>query len=240
MIDPPQWTAEQFTADLETSTELFRKERMEEPLEDYLEAFDDYQGNIEELFETTVDLTDLGTTALNVLTDARLLDAFRYLAGPPISDDDLKTVAEAASLTPGTLRADPGLVTRIVQVVVTGLDSRRFPWVRVPRDPTEEEKNAAILASAALMATQRVGTNRRSEGKRRRKRKSAARWLLTASPRWRGGTSRRRRKHPTRASFARRANSAAERLTSSSASGTIGSCRSNARFPILPPTPSRG
>ena len=34
------------------------------------------------------------------------------------------------------------------------------------RDPTEAEKKAAILASAALMATQRVGTDRRSKGKK--------------------------------------------------------------------------
>jgi XamI restriction endonuclease len=42
---------------------------------------------------------------------------------------------------------------------------RRFPWVAEGREPTEEERGAAVLASATLMATRRVGTNRRSEGK---------------------------------------------------------------------------
>lgn len=42
---------------------------------------------------------------------------------------------------------------------------RRFPWVSEQRDPTEEEKAAAVLASAALMAWRRVGTARRHEGK---------------------------------------------------------------------------
>ena len=53
-----------------------------------------------------------------------------------------------------------------MSVVRTGLDRRRFPWVREDRDPTEAEKKAAVLASAALMAAQRVGTDRRSKGKR--------------------------------------------------------------------------
>jgi hypothetical protein len=52
---------------------------MEEPLEDYLEAFDEYQGHVEELLETTVDLSCLESTALDVLTDPGLLAAFAIL-----------------------------------------------------------------------------------------------------------------------------------------------------------------
>ena len=42
MIDPPQWAKEQLEAVRIKAIELFGKERMEEPLEDYLEAFDQY------------------------------------------------------------------------------------------------------------------------------------------------------------------------------------------------------
>ena len=55
MIDPPSWTEEQLEAGRARAISFFRKERMEEPLEDYLEAFDEYQGHIEEFLETTVD-----------------------------------------------------------------------------------------------------------------------------------------------------------------------------------------
>jgi hypothetical protein len=134
-------------------------------LEDYLEAFDEYLGNVEDLFETTVDLTELDETALAFLTNPRLFGAFRYLAGPPISDDDLKTVAEVQSLNPSQLQHDSEAVQRIISVVRTGMDRRRFPWVREDREPTEAEKNAAMLASAALMATQRVSTDRRTKVK---------------------------------------------------------------------------
>ena len=147
------------------STDLFRKERLEEPLEDYLEAFDEYQGNVEELFETTIDLTELDERAVEFLTNPRLFVAFRYLAGPPISDDDLKTIAEVQSLNASQLRNDSEAVRSVINVVRMVLDRRRFPWVVDQREPTEAEKNAAMLASAALMATQRVGTARRSKGK---------------------------------------------------------------------------
>ena len=102
---------------------------------------------------------------MQFLADPKLFGAFRYLAGPPISGDDLKTVAEVQSLNATQLRDDPEAVQRIISVVRMGMDRRRFPWVREERDPTEAEKKAAILASAALMATQRVGMDRRSKGK---------------------------------------------------------------------------
>ena len=166
MIQPPRCSAEDLKNNSAHATEVFRKERLEEPLEDYLEAFDECQGTIEDLFETTIDLTDLDETAIQFLTDPKLFKAFRYLAGPPISDDDLKTVAEVQSLNASRLRNDPEAVKRIISAIRMGLDRRRFSWVVEERDPTEAEKNAAVLASAALIATQRVSTERRSKSKK--------------------------------------------------------------------------
>jgi len=166
MIAPRRWTQEELDAERVKAREIFRQERMQEPLEQYLETFDQYQGVVEDLLETTIDLSKLDDTALDVLTNANLLDAFRYLAGPPISEDDLKVLAEAV-LTPTRLRNDAEMVRRIVEVVRAGLDRRRFPWVTQNREPTEPERSGAVLASAALIATSRVSTSRRSEGKDR-------------------------------------------------------------------------
>lgn len=137
---------------------------MQEPLEDYLEYFEEYQAAVENLLETSVDLQRLDDTAVDILTDANLLEAFRYLPGPPISADDLKTLGDAV-LSPARLRSNPAMVRRLVDVVRAGLDRRRFPWVTESREPTEHEKGAAVLASAALMATSRVSTSRRHLGK---------------------------------------------------------------------------
>jgi hypothetical protein len=166
MLEGPRWSREQLAAAVHRATEIFRTERMEEPLEAYLEAFDGYQANVEQMFEATVDLTSLDSTALGVLTNPEMLATVRYLTGPPISADDLRTVAEADSLVANRLRSNEAAVQRIIQVVRVGLDRRRFPWISEDREPDEAERKAAILASAALMATQRVGTERRSAGKR--------------------------------------------------------------------------
>jgi XamI restriction endonuclease len=166
MIDAPVWTSDELKQESLRAIEVFRKRRIEEPLEDYLEAFDEYQGVIEELLESTVDLSNLDTQFIEVVTDPNLLEALRYLAGPPISEDDLKTVAEAV-LTPARLKSDEAMARGIVQVVLNGLDRRRFPWVIQKREPTEAERGAAVLASAALMATRRLETSRRTLEKQR-------------------------------------------------------------------------
>lgn len=163
--EPPRWTEDQLEVDRLRAIEEFRRERMEEPLEAYLQAFDERQAAFEDLLETTVDLTELSKHAVAILTDGQLLDAFRYLAGPPISLDDLKILANAKSLSAKNLNADPALVARLVETVQLGLDRRRFPWVGEVREPSESEKAEAILASAALLATQRAATTRRNEGK---------------------------------------------------------------------------
>jgi hypothetical protein len=166
VIDPPIWTSQQLDADRLKAITIFRNERMEEPLEDYLEAFDEYQGYIEELLETTIDLTRLEAAALEFLTDSRLLETFRYLAAPPISQDDLKVLAEAPSFAKGRLHGRPEDVRRLIEVVRLVLDRRRFAWVIENREPTDSERAAAVMASAALMAASRVQTNRRTLGKK--------------------------------------------------------------------------
>ena len=164
MIPPPVWSSSQLEEARLEAIGAFREERLQEPLEMYLDLFDEYQGVVDDLLESTVDLTDLDTSALQVLSDPNLLWAFRFLAGPPISADDLKTLAEA-SLAPGPLRTDPEMRQRILDVVRMGLDRRRFPWIAEGRDPNEAERNAAVVASAALIATSRTQANRRNLGK---------------------------------------------------------------------------
>jgi len=163
---PMQWTSEQLASDLRLAEEHFRSERMEEPLEEYLDHFETVQGILEDLIETTVDLTQLDDQALIVLSDPRLLDGARYLTGPPVSLDDLKTLVETRSLNSRTLQARPELVRRLLQVIHAGIDRRRFPWLSEGREPTDPERDAAILASASLMATRRTETSRRTSVKK--------------------------------------------------------------------------
>lgn len=166
MKQPPRWTDEQLSAGLEKAKALFREERIREPLEAYTQAFDRYQATVTRLLETTADLTRLSAKAVEVLTNPASLEAFRYLAGPPISKDDLAVLAEAR-LSAARLRADPAMAQRVLGIVSATLDPRRFPWVIQGREPNPSERNAAIVSSAALLAVSRVGTSRRNEGKDR-------------------------------------------------------------------------
>lgn len=166
MIEPPKWTPDQLDTDRRKAIVIFRDQRLQEPLKDYLKAFDEYQGYVKKLLETTIDLTELEGKALDVLTDPRLLEAFRYIAAPPISQDDLKILAEAPSIAKGRLREKPDAVAKLIGVVRLVLDPRRFVWVIEGREPTESERGAAVMASAALMAASRVQTSRRNLSKR--------------------------------------------------------------------------
>src|SRR4051794_5767736 len=122
LLPPPVWTTDQLKAGRDAAVKNFQRQRMEEPLEMYLEKFDERQAAFEDLLETTIDLTQLSDHALHILTDERLLEAFRYVAGPPISTDDLKTVADAPSLSRQRLNADPELARRLVETVMIGAD----------------------------------------------------------------------------------------------------------------------
>jgi exonuclease VII small subunit len=52
--EPIIWTGEQLEADRLEAIARFRAERLEEPLEDYLEAFDAYKACVEELLEASL------------------------------------------------------------------------------------------------------------------------------------------------------------------------------------------
>lgn len=165
MKSAPMWDDTQLETERVRAMELFRKQRLEEPLEQYLTHFDEYQGVVEELLESTVDLSQIDNHLVSVLIAPKMLEAFRYLAGPPISDDDLKVLAEAV-LSRTRLTNDEAMRERIRSIVMSGLDRRRFPWVSAGREPTEVERASAVVASAALIATQRLQTRRRSDGRR--------------------------------------------------------------------------
>ena len=156
---PPRWDDDRLEADRLRAIQEFRDERISESLGVYVANFKRYRNAIENLLESTVDLTKLAEQATTVLLDADLLYAARYLAGPPISVDDLKVLAEV-SLSPAQIKNNPEDARRVVETILLGLDRERFPWLAENREPTDEERRTAVIASAALIASQRVRTNR--------------------------------------------------------------------------------
>jgi hypothetical protein len=177
-VQPPRWSDDQFELDRSQAVATFRELRVQEPLEQYLDAFDGYRTAVENLIESTVDLSRLSDQAVDVLADPDLLVAVRYLASPAISEDDLKVLADAA-LSPSRLRSDQIMARRVIETVLLGLDRNRFPWVAEDRPPTEAERETATVATAALIATRRVMTDRANTSKTTQERAVAE--LLTAA-----------------------------------------------------------
>ncbi|WP_191089836.1 XamI family restriction endonuclease [Nesterenkonia ebinurensis] len=98
------------------------------------------------------------------LRDRGLLTALRYLTAPPISQDDLELLAKL-KLTAQWFTTDTRAVDRALRVIRLGIDPYRFPWLRRGDVPTEEERESAVLSTAALMASQRIQTDRRNYAK---------------------------------------------------------------------------
>lgn len=163
---PPQWTEEELAEDSSIAAAQFRSERLA-----VSDSWDNHYHQARGKFELLFD--KLGNLDPSAITDANLADAYhlglgealRYLAGPPISDDDLRVIADVASLAPGVLRKDPDALRKVFDVISRVIDPHRFPWIKANRTPNDQEREAALLASAVLLAAQRIATERRNEGK---------------------------------------------------------------------------
>ena len=164
----PRWTPEQIEADAIAARNEFRARRLGEPVERYLAAYDASHPHLAAL------IGELRTALAGGAESGQLLKrlwatetgrtAFRYLGAPPISEDDLETLAEA---TFNVSSADDlqGRLERLLAVMRAIIDPRRFPWVAQGREPTPDELRAAVLASTTLTASQRVHALRRSDEK---------------------------------------------------------------------------
>jgi len=163
---PAQWTSEELAADAKLSSEHFRAERLA-VTDSWSSHYKSARDKFEQLFNK---LSDLNSGAI---TDDNLVDAYghglgealRYLAGPPISDDDLQVLADVDSIAPGVLKKDPEARRMVFGVIERVIDPYRFPWIKSGSSPTPQQKEAALLASSVLLAAQRIATARRIDGK---------------------------------------------------------------------------
>lgn len=144
--------------------EGFRQQRLAESRDTYLAQIDRYRGEVEQLFAATDDLRDAARMRGELLAGAERLEAIRYLTGPPISADDLRVIA-GTSLSPVRLADDSEIGDRIIATIMQLLDRDRFPWMVEGRDPTRDERAAAVGTTSTLLAASRLQTMRRNESR---------------------------------------------------------------------------
>lgn len=172
-VPPPRWSTDELKQEISRSISIFKNERIKEPLEIYSGYFDNYRNSVENLLEESVDLRRLAEVVESYITDDDKRYALRYLASPAVSDADLTILADT-KLSSRALKNDPDAVERIVSVVLAGLDRWRFPWLSEDRDPTDEERLVATIATTSLIASSRSQTFRRNISKRDQEEQVAA------------------------------------------------------------------
>jgi hypothetical protein len=163
---PPRWTEEELAADAEISSAQFRAERLA-----VSGAWETHYKQAREKFELL--FNKLGDLNPGAITDGSLAeaygldlgDALRYLAGPPISDDDLQVIADVGSIAPGVLMRNPDALRKVFGVIERAIDPHRFPWIAEGVGPSNQQREVALLASSVLLAAQRIATERRSDVK---------------------------------------------------------------------------
>jgi XamI restriction endonuclease len=161
----PRWTTEQLNADAREAEAAFRRERLDEPLVRYSEFFNAFVPIFQDLIPDLLSFAKADPACEKLIGMVRGTDrltAFRYLASPPISADDLKTLAET-SLSQRALKGDRDQASRVRKIVLQILDPYRFPWIAERREPTDHERAQAVVASAALVAAKKVETARRKD-----------------------------------------------------------------------------
>jgi XamI restriction endonuclease len=163
---PAIWTTEQLAHDATTAEQQFRAERLA-----VSNSWDSHYAAARAKFDLL--FNTLGNLAPGSITDdslkevyrLRLGEALRYLAGPPVSDDDLEVIAGVDSIAPGVLTKDTEALRKVFGVIERVIDQKRFPWMQTRTSPTDQQREAALLASSVLLATQRIATERRNDGK---------------------------------------------------------------------------
>lgn len=157
---PKQWSYDELSADRERAIEAFIQARLVEGDPVYREMLSESLRMAKDLFDCTQDLSRLEASCF-VDTPKLLTDIARFTGGPPVSEDDLKTLSGCRSCR--TLEQMTDTLT-----VIRGLiDRARFPWLSDDRPSTDEERRVALISTASLRAVERTRTIRRGEQKGR-------------------------------------------------------------------------
>ncbi|WP_165865804.1 XamI family restriction endonuclease [Vallicoccus soli] len=167
-VDPPRWSAQELKAARDLSEARFAQQRRDEGPNAFADACADVRPRVEAALAASDDLREL--TGKVFRDDPGAWQVFRYVCGPPISQEDLWTLVGG----PRFKRVPPQYADATAAALRLVVDNVRFPWVADGRAPTEHERRAAVLATTVLHAAQMLGTSRRGEASLRQEDATAA------------------------------------------------------------------
>jgi len=167
-VDPPRWSDVDLTAARAEAERLFTQRRRDEGPNAFARACAQVLPQVEAALAASRDLLALTGTVFR--DDPDSWQVFRYVCGPPISQEDLWTLVGGPKFrsVPEAYADDTAEALRLV------IDGVRFPWVAEQRPPTDQERERAVLATTVLRAAQLLGTTRRAEASLRQEDATAA------------------------------------------------------------------
>jgi hypothetical protein len=178
------WSRARLDRDRQASLEAFIREREAEGTEAYRVEFRSLEATVRRLFTVSEDLRHL--TEDTLITHHDLLGAARYLAVPPISEDDFRTLS---GMERASERLDRERAARLVALLRATMDPIRLPWLQERRPTDESEREHAIRWTTGVWAVERIRTSRRIRSSHRQEEAVAA---LIARADYQEETRRRR------------------------------------------------
>ncbi len=162
---PANWSPAEIEFECARARADFRLRRLDAPKIDYENEFDAIKGAVEFVIAKLPELTRTAPSPellAAICANPAKFTALRYLLAPPISEDDLDTLLDT-KVSPTAIRKSATLAADLSALIKTGLDTKRFPWLKSDAKPAASAVKAANLATTVAAAIQRVQTRRRGD-----------------------------------------------------------------------------
>ena len=154
-----RFSDEELKADIARATALFVKRVRKDVPAAYGPKLAEAQKELAEALRLTSDLTDLRPEI--IAANPGIVRALRYAAGPPISEEDFRTVTGWPFTPTPNAKVVRAVAPAVCDTARELADRLLFPWLDENRGPTPKERQAAINGTAKLLAVERFRTERR-------------------------------------------------------------------------------
>lgn len=168
--EPKVWSTDELATEAQKALEEFVDRRLKEPGGKYATQVRARRKAIIRLFKilSGVDPTKPNPEVVrSIVLNEDLFAALRYVAAPPVSEDDLGVLVtrKIVPLSKTAIRESDELTLKVLALLCRLADPFRFPWVAAKRTPSPRELRAAVQMTTILHASQALQTERRGHGK---------------------------------------------------------------------------
>ena len=156
-VQPPRWSREELEADRLKALTAFVSAFGAEGTKAYEQRVQELIGPLNQLFSARNDIANL--SAETFTQHPGLLRVARFLAAPPISAYDLRTLIGG---NVGVNRPNAERAASAARILNLALDPVRYPWLAEKRTASLAERDSAIHWTASICAIESMRTYRRN------------------------------------------------------------------------------